>query len=55
MNYIKQRERGRENSPERGQNELHQTKRESGRDNSPERGRNELLQTKREFTGDRTK
>jgi len=39
MNYIKQRERGRENSPERGRNELHQTKRKR----------------EREFTGERTK
>jgi len=39
MNYIKQRERGRENSPESGRNELHQAKRER----------------EREFTGERTK
>jgi len=32
MNYIKERERGRENSPEIGRNELHQTKRERERE-----------------------
>jgi len=54
MNYIKQRERGRENSPEIGRNELHQQ-----RENSLEIGRNELHRTKRErereFTGERMK